>query len=372
MSSKDLHSEPFDSGTIAKLEIFENYAEAWIPTFVMQDHVKEIHIFDFFAGPGYDLENVPGSPIRILQCISRHLGIILSQKTKVILHFNEYEPEKKKQHKFDALRNNCNEFVTQIDKFKYFLKINYYNEAFESLFFKLLPIINKYPALLYLDQYGVKFIAQDYLLELEQLRTTDFLYFVSSSSFVRYGSTPEFMKVLLINPQELEQENYKNIHRLIINKLRSTLPINSELKLFPFTIKKNSNIYGIIFGSKNYAAVDKFLRIAWSMNSINGEADFDIDDDKSKFQLDIFEGKKKTKIERFQEDFESLILNKVITNNKDALLYTYSCGHIHSHADQVVRKLKRESKIDYIGRTPGINYVNVFRYHINIAFKIKE
>ena len=44
MGAKNIHSEPFDKGTITKLEIFEDYAQAWIPTFVMQS-VKEIHIF---------------------------------------------------------------------------------------------------------------------------------------------------------------------------------------------------------------------------------------------------------------------------------------------------------------------------------------
>lgn len=66
MPIKDLHEKPFDESTIAKLEIFEDYAQAWIPTFVMQN-TATICIFDFFAGTGYDKNGVPGSPIRILQ-----------------------------------------------------------------------------------------------------------------------------------------------------------------------------------------------------------------------------------------------------------------------------------------------------------------
>ena len=90
MGYKDLHIDPFDSGTIAKLEIFEDYAQAWIPTFVMQSE-PEIHIFDFFSGPGYDPNNIPGTPIRILQKVKEHLGNILQNKTKIVLHFNEFE-----------------------------------------------------------------------------------------------------------------------------------------------------------------------------------------------------------------------------------------------------------------------------------------
>lgn len=34
MPTRDLHDDPFDPGTIAKLEIFEGYAQMWIPTWV--------------------------------------------------------------------------------------------------------------------------------------------------------------------------------------------------------------------------------------------------------------------------------------------------------------------------------------------------
>jgi three-Cys-motif partner protein len=112
MGYQDLHEKPFDKSTIAKLEIFEDYAQAWIPTFVMLG-AAEIHIFDFFSGPGYDSNEVAGSPIRIMQKIEEQLGNILAKKTKVVLHFNEFEPNKKKQEKFEALQENCNRKLPQ-------------------------------------------------------------------------------------------------------------------------------------------------------------------------------------------------------------------------------------------------------------------
>lgn len=71
--SKNLHEKPFDETTIAKLEIFEDYAQALIPTFVMSGD-PDICIFDFFAGTGYDKNGVPGSPIRILKKIQEQVG----------------------------------------------------------------------------------------------------------------------------------------------------------------------------------------------------------------------------------------------------------------------------------------------------------
>ena len=372
MGSKNIHIEPFDKGTITKLEIFEDYAQAWIPTFVMQQHVKEIHIFDFFSGPGYDSKSVPGSPIRLLDKVNEHLGIILSKKTKIVLHLNEFEPTKKKQLKFELLKENCNAYINRNPKFKYFLTINFYNEAAENLFFKLTSYISKYPSLVYLDQNGVKFISQKYINKLEELRTTDFLYFVSSSFFKRYGKTEEFRKSLQIDVSELEAEEYRNIHRLVLNKMKSRLPETTELKLFPFSIKKNTNIYGIVFGSKNYAAVNKFLTIAWKRNELNGEANFDIDNDNTKNQLTLFDDKRMTKIEKFQSDLEYKLLEKNSVTNKEVLIYTYQCGHIPKHAEVVLKKLKKEAKLNYDTQTPYLTYEKVFRNNNIINYQINK
>ena len=371
MAYKDLHINPFDKGTIAKLEIFEDYAQAWIPTFVMQS-TQEIHIFDFFAGPGYDTNKIAGSPIRMLQKINDHLNIILQKKTKIVLHLNEFEPNSKAQDKYELLKESCSQFIEQNPKFKYFLTVNYYNENAEQLFFKLLPLINKYPSLVYLDQNGVKFISEEYVRELEKLNTTDFLYFVSSSYFKRLGTTKQFQNVIDFDISELESEEYRNIHRLVFNKIKSRLQNNSKLKLFPFSIKKGANIYGIVFGTKHYLAVDKFLSIAWDRNKLNGEADFDIDEDKEKIQLDIFGGKKMTKIEKFQKDLELKIFDDSLKNNKDVLIFTYENGHIHQHANTLLKKLRTENKLIYDSKTPAINYDNVFRKNNIVTYTIKK
>ncbi len=81
MPYKDLHESPFDETTIAKLEIFEDYAQAWIPTFVMSG-VDTICIYDFFAGTGYDKNGVEGSPIRLLNKIKEQIGNIFQKKGK--------------------------------------------------------------------------------------------------------------------------------------------------------------------------------------------------------------------------------------------------------------------------------------------------
>jgi hypothetical protein len=58
MGNKDFHNKPYDAGTLAKLRIFELYTQEWIPVFLSQPEPKfrEMHIFDFFCGPGADAD----------------------------------------------------------------------------------------------------------------------------------------------------------------------------------------------------------------------------------------------------------------------------------------------------------------------------
>lgn len=366
MGYKDLHSEPFDEGTIAKLEIFEDYAQAWIPTFVMQG-IPEICIFDFFAGTGYDKNGVPGSPIRILEKIKEQKGHLFQKRVKIKLFLNEFD-----SGKFEQLKKSCDSFLTDNKGLSSRIEINYFNEDFAELFPKLIVQIKKFPSLVYLDQNGVKFISNEYFNELEKCKTTDFLYFISSSYFWRFGESDEFQKHLKFDVAEAKKDPYKFIHRKILEQLRGSLPSGTKLKLYPFSIKKGANIHGIIFGASHARAVDKFLDISWKRNQINGEANFDIDDDSKKGQLDMFSGKKLTKIENFQEQVELGLKDKKLTGNKDVLEYTYANGHIPKHSAECLKSLKKQGLIDYDGRSPLITYNNVFKDKRMIQYKLIE
>ena len=69
MAKTDFHDNPFDEGTLIKLDIFELYLREWLPVFLASTKYnwRELHIFDFFAGPGTDPRGQLGSPLRILQ-----------------------------------------------------------------------------------------------------------------------------------------------------------------------------------------------------------------------------------------------------------------------------------------------------------------
>lgn len=371
MPYKDLHDEPFSESTIAKLEIFEDYAEAWIPTFVMSGS-RNLAIFDFFAGSGYDKNGVAGSPIRILEKIKSFADIISHNNVRIVLHLNEFEPGKPKQNKFEMLRKACESFLKENSSLHSFLDIKFYNENFESLFPKLLPEINVNPSLVYLDQNGIRFASGEYLLELEKSRQTDFLYFISSSYFWRFGDREEFAKYLPVDISEARKKPYEFIHRYIIGLLRDLLPQNTRLKLHPFTLKKGANIYGIVFGASHPRAVQKFLNIVWKRNGLNGEANFDIDDDTSKAQGSLFDAPKLTKIEIFQNNVENKVLNGEIRNNFELFAYTLEEGHLGSHASNALRSMKSKGLIYFEGISPLVTYENVYTKQRKLEYIVKH
>jgi three-Cys-motif partner protein len=367
MSKKDHHSEPFDDGTLAKLEIFEDYANAWLPVWVMQPKVDEIHILDLFAGPGYDANGVAGSPIRILDAIKQHLGNILQSNTKIHVHFNEFQPDRVKQPKYENLVLSCDMCIALEPKFKYFLSEHYYNEDAEKLLDKLLLDLKHKPLLVYLDQNGVKLFSQTYVQKLASISRLDFLYFVSSSYFKWLGQTPEFKQVLDFKDGELLNVRQLDMHRVVVNKMRSQLAGNSKLKLYPYSIKKLSNVFGIVFGSKHPLAVDKFLSIAWRRNPLNGEAEYDIDSDAEQLQLTLFAQHKLTRLMKFRNDLTQFITSGETKTNQEVIDFTYEYGHIPTHASDLVRGLKGKT-IAYSGH-PCITYDSVFKNKKVVRFE---
>lgn len=364
MASKNLHSKPFDESTIAKLEIFEDYAKAWIPTFVMQG-TPTICIFDFFAGTGYDKNGVPGSPIRILQKIKEQVIRIFQKKVKVRLYLNEFN-----RKKYELLKDACAKYIEENDHVGRAVEIKFFNEDFEELFPKLLPIIKDFPSLVYLDQNGIKFLSEKYFLELEKTKQTDFLYFVSASYFWRFGEKKEFQIHLDIDMSEAKKNPYKFIHRSIIEQLKKKLPSNTKLKLYPFSLKKGANIYGIIFGASHPRAVDKFLTIAWKRNEINGAANFDIDDDELKDQRLLFGNPPLKKIEAFQKDIREKVLTGEITNNFQAFDYALDEGHLGKHAADILKEMKKNKEITFEGTSPLVTYEQVYKVKRKLEYRI--
>lgn len=360
MARKDLHEKPFDEATLTKLDIFERYLEAWLPTFLYGPFQGEIQIWDFFAGQGYDVVGQKGSAIRIMDVLKTFETDILKARKNVKVILNEFEKDK-----YLLLKESVETIYGSMINIKHLIKIEFHNADFVQLYNEKFQELKKGNNLIFLDQNGVKQITEKVFLELFSFPQTDFLFFISSSYFIRFAKDFKSIHPKL-DVEEIRSSEYKKLHLAVLNLYKSYLADSNQSNafLYPFSLMKNTvsgyNIYGLIFCAKHILAADKFLRIAWDKNRLNGQANYDIENDISTQQLDMFQGKLLNKVEKFQKDFEAVVLSGEIKTNKDAFVYALGNGHLPQHAEDVLRALKDKGKLDYEGRA-SINYNAIFK-----------
>ena len=365
MIANTFDKKPFSQETITKLDIFEEYLRAWLPVFVQSPWYKEINICDFFAGEGNDLKGNQGSPLRILKVIHEYKDSIIMKGMKINILLNELN-----RKKFESMKQVVDKELSKIDMDKV-LSVEFRNSEFQQLFKEKSNKIKDMPNLLFLDQYGIKEITDNVFFILESFKKTDFLFFIATSYLNRFLETKEVQTYFPdLNIKKIKKSKYFDLHRLIIDYYRKKLPELSKTKLYPFTIKKLQNIYGLIFGSKNVLGIEKFLQIAWKENRINGEANFDIDNDIQKQQEMLFpEMKRKTKIEKFEDDLKDFILNSVTVTNFDVYNFALENGFLPSHASSYIRKLRNKKIIKFSGPAK-INYGKCYKNFEEVKFEV--
>ena len=350
--AKDIHIQEFDEGTNIKLQIFQNYLREWLPVFIARKKViwNTINIFDFFAGPGSDIKGTSGTPLIIKNELVPYFNDIISKKLDVNLIFNEFNKKK-----FKVLEERMLPDDRDLHPYSITIETMDFKVAFDKYYTQMQN--SNAANLLLFDQSGIKHITDDIFNRIIALKTTDFLFFISSATIKRFGTSPSISKYINIPRDELEKTPYHHIHRMVMEYYRLMVPQNRDYYLAPFSIKKASNIYGLIFGSGNLIGIEKFLKTCWRSDKERGEANFDIDQDKIiPGQLDIFTGntRKPKKLELFEIELEEKILSRTIRTNDEVYIFTIMNGFIPKHANKVIKKLKTENKIK--NRTFEISY----------------
>ncbi len=347
MPVKNLFDEPFDDGTIFKLKIVKDYFKSWLPVFISSSKPiwQNIQIFDLFAGMGKDQNDLSGSPLLILEELNKWKTTIDNNKINVGVVLNEYSKDS-----YEALKENVSKIVDGST-----FSVQIYNDDFKQVFDSLYPSMIKSANFLFLDQNGIKQITEDVFNRVIQLKQTDFLFFISSSFIKRFSESENFQKYLKITKQDLEGKSYYHIHRIVLEYYRSLIPKGMTYFLAPFSIKKPTGIYGLIFGTNHIYGLEKFLEVCWKHDKLTGEANFDIDNEKidlSKPSLFAeFNIPKKIQV------FETVLTNKILLSElkTDFEVYTFALqeGFLPIHVNRILEQLKRNRKIDFSFKTTG-------------------
>lgn len=325
-SNYDHHDEPFDDGTKVKLFIYKSYLQAWLQVFIHTNRFagKPLQFFDFFSGPGEDAQGHPGSPVILMKELEANRTLIESKGRQITIFFNDYD-----EAKAGRLRQLCRER-------KYHWSPTVVAKDFTEAYAGYAASIGRGPSLVFLDQFGVKFVTQQIFTEIAQKPQTDLLFFFASGHQRRFDG--EFSNELHV-PMDTP---YTLAHRVVADQFRKWAPPGYFVG--SFSIKKGSNIYGLIFGSGHALGMYKFLQTAWSIDPKTGEANFEIEADYA--QGSLFDGFKPTKLELMRDDLVALIRARKLMTDGQVVLHCITGGVLPGRvAPEVYKQLKSEGTL---------------------------
>jgi len=217
MSPDDFHDKPFDEGTLTKLHIFELYAREWFPVFLSPERPLRdaIHVFDFFAGPGTDCDNVLGSPLRLLRQLRDYQSSEGWDRVRIHVHFYDEDSDKIAQ-----LKENIANHELELSNVTYDLQPLRFDDALRE---SALTLADSQAAkLVLIDQMGVAQVTPEVFRKLVSSPTCDFLFFLSSSTLHRFHDHPA-IKQKIVRP-----DDYYHVHRAALEYYRSLLPQGRE------------------------------------------------------------------------------------------------------------------------------------------------
>jgi three-Cys-motif partner protein len=345
--------KPFDEGTLTKLELFERYAEAWLPVFVARHEIiwPEVNIFDFFAGSGTDVNGTEGSPLRLLRAIRGQSAYLNRPSVRVTLYLSDSNSENVRQLRAVLASRQADSLPIEID-----VKQASFSERLAAM----KPQITKSASanLIIIDQFGVKEVPDNIFEQLVHFERTDVLFFVSSATFRRFGDVPEVARLKL--PGYQRPSDHYRAHLAVADAYRKLVPAGKRYYVSSFSIKKSSNVYGVIFGSGHPLGIDKFLEVAWNKNKVTGDANFDV------YREGIEPGVPSlfpemnvpTKIKLFEEELEQEILKGTCPDESEIIKICHRHGVRRKHAEPVLAKLRRNKQIECSFRVPDIDRLN--------------
>lgn len=351
--AKDFFDKPFSSETMLKLEIFRQYIRKWIPVFLTRKKdgrqlSKYIKIYDFFAGKGKDNKGNLGSPLIIIDELKNYLQTHCEKwnsEVSIEIYFNDAN----KQY-IDTLKSNVSNFKPPNCCDIFYSALDFY-DAFNESIAGLKS--NNAAKLLIMDQFGFKLVNKSIFNKIINFPRADFIFFVASSNIRRFIQESCVIDNIPVNMEQSREVEFYESHRFIYRQFKELIPESKEYYLAPFSILKGSNINGVIFGSPHIRGIEKFMNVAWKMDRINGEANYNIGNDpEHSGQLHILEEDQGIKK---QEQFEKDLIKFLISserNNNELFKFSLENGFTAKHTTDILKKLLRQNRIRVISENP--------------------
>ena len=354
MATKTFYTKPFDKATKTKVEIFSAYLNEALPVFIHQKYWEEIFIYDLFAGQGFDEQGEFGTAFNILKGVSQHCKAIIENKKKLYVILNDKECK-------DALSHNVNNFLINckkncenqnciLDDKHLIINDKDFREYFNQIIYPNLKKKKDAMKLIFLDPFNF-IMDSDLFGKLTSLPKTDFMCFIPTTFLRRLPNELTFKRFIDDYNLTFSQTNYKHSHRIIAQYIRKLIPDSKEYYIGHFSIEKlqeqgsGKNYYGLIFGSNSIFAAEKFQRVCWKLDTISGEADFNIDNEPTYGgNKDLF-NMPPLKIEKIEKEIKDLIITKKVKTDIDVYKFAVKNCCLPKHAASILKQLMKDKII---------------------------
>lgn len=357
MTAKDINKRKFDKTTTLKLNIFRDCFREWYPVFLHDPHTTKIYVYDMFAGSGEDSVGDEGSPLILVNEAKggedrKHCNTLLRKDDKeVTFTFNELLKEKSK--KLESLLrtnlSNCRESCG-LDCCCYSNALKFTQQEFHTLVYsnevKNILKNNRYAKFILLDQYGFKEVDTKIFRLLVNSPKTDIVFFIASSFVKRFAQEPAVKKYFDTNKLYWDETKPKECHRVIKEYYAALLPNDRDYYLHAFTMKKGSNYYGLIFCSGHSLGMEKFMKVCWNIDNLEGESNCNVGGSLGSGSLfpDL-----ESKSALITKKLRELILSEVITTNLEGLNYALKLGCQPRVFVEAIKLLKKEGLVSIDG-----------------------
>lgn len=331
------HSEPFDEGTLIKLKIFKSYFSECLPVFIKMRSVTKINYYDFFCGPGTDGSGEKGSPLLALDVANEYADQLNEAQKELAYYFCDENNEKVETLK-DIIRAEHG-YIKDIVQIRFDKKD--FSDAIKENYNDMLP--SNVANYLFIDPFGFE-VTIDIFKMIIRLSKTDFIMFIPSSFANRFKEHETVKKYLPgFNADGIEDSDFAN--KYICDYYRDVVKgEKSKFLLTQFSIKKGSNVYGLIFGTGDLLGLQKFLNICWKIDPRAGESNFNMYNDipigGMLLLSDDFYSKR---MNMFKSDLENKITGKSLITNEDIYKYTLFSGFLPAHARDIMNDLVRRN-----------------------------
>lgn len=334
--AKDMHKEEWDSATLTKLKVFEQYIHDWLNVTLnygnQNKSFQTLEIYDLFCGSGYDgTKTQKGSPLIILDAVLKR-----NRKDKTIkIYFNDND-----ENKVEQLRSTiAKEYPNLKDKN---IEVKYISSDTKD--FKVYS--KNYYKLIFLDQYGIQHInkVKEFLCN-----GTDILIFISSGHcrrFVEEKSFKQYLNSEHISKEDFEGKTSYQTHRVIAEYFKKLLP---DSFIAPFSlIKDNNNINGLIFISTHRKGQEQFLKTAWKIDTDLGEGNINIDKDFSREEGSLFYDKNIPT--QKEEEYQKLLLDFLREKRRDNIEiknFGLDNGFLTTHTAKFLKEMQDDLECKY-------------------------